>query len=98
MRQYRITRVAEGDLEQIFDYISLDNLEAARTHHARFIKLFRLIAENPNIGMLKPTFGKNIRMTPMGSYLIFHRLKENNIVEITRVLHAARNINKGLIN
>ncbi len=83
--------VAEHDLEEIGDYIALDNPNRA----VFFIREVReqcfKITDRPEAAPLRPELGEGIRMVPFGHYLIFYTVAAD-LIRIERVLHGARNI------
>jgi toxin ParE1/3/4 len=85
-----ITEPAEADLEEIGDYIARDNEVRARTFVAEIIDRCLSLGEAPE---RHPVFGnalhQEMRRCPHGAYLIFYAIVDGN-VEITRVLHGAR--------
>lgn len=96
MPKFVISTKAKSDLRSIFRYIANDNPKAAMKHNDNFLKLFQLLAENPNTGTLHEEYGDKIRVTPTGSYLVFHRFTSH--LSIVRVIHGGRNIEKDWIN
>ena len=83
---------AEKDLEDIFDYICLDNPDAAYETLLKFdtsisnLSIFPLsgvIPEDIRLQTLK------YRMLIVNNYIVFYVFKEN-VVEIRRVLHGKR--------
>lgn len=91
MRLVRLTESAVQDLEKIYDYIALDNIDAADRVKHRLQKRWCAAAENPGIGRKRDELRPNIRSLNEGSYLIFYRQIENGI-EILRILHGAMNL------
>lgn len=91
MSKYRVSPQAEGDLIEMWQYISSDGVEAANSLLDSFTEKFELIAEYPKVGRARPELGRNLRSFPAGRYVIFYRPK-SDAVEIVRVLHSARDI------
>jgi toxin ParE1/3/4 len=87
----RFTEAATQDLEEIYDYIALDNIEAAERLQARLQKRWRGAAENPGTGRRRPELRQDLRSVTEGNYLIFYRQIEDGI-EIVRISHGARDI------
>jgi toxin ParE1/3/4 len=79
------------DLEDIHDFVALDSPSAA----ARLVALIRerwfLLFENPMMGRSRSEFGPNLRIVPIGNYLIFYRPADNG-VQILRVVSGFRDI------
>lgn len=89
----RIVRApsAQADAIEIWTYIAEDNAEAASRLLDRFNRVVRTISMQPNIGKAATELAPNLRVFPIGSYLIFYRPIKNG-VEIVRLLHSARDI------
>jgi toxin ParE1/3/4 len=71
--------------------IAQDNPAAATRLLARFDRLFHTLAAQPNSGKKVDELAPNLRLMPLGSYLIFYRPLPDG-VEIARILHGARDI------
>lgn len=88
---------ADRDLNNQFEYIAKDNLEAAIRFYEAAFSTFDVLATNPQIGPTREF--KDPQLTDVRiwlvkgfeKYLIFYRAT-NELVEILRVLHAARDI------
>jgi toxin ParE1/3/4 len=91
MGNVKITPSAESDLEEIWDYISERNVDAAQRLIKELGQKFNLLAKNPKIGRAHDEFIINLRSFPYKNYMILYFPIENGI-EIYRVLHGARNI------
>lgn len=91
--EIRYLRTAEGDLEDIFDYLVRDNPSAASATLDKFDHAISRLAQNPGLGVV-PKDGrlKNLgyRMLIIGDYLVFYVVKART-VQIRRILHGARN-------
>ncbi|MDK9721629.1 MAG: type II toxin-antitoxin system RelE/ParE family toxin [Rhodospirillales bacterium] len=86
---------AEADLEEIGDYIALDNPLRAISFIQDIRDHCQVIVRTPEAIPLRDDLLPGIRMSVHGRYLIFHHV-DNNSVRIERILHGARNI-AGLI-
>lgn len=91
MSHIRLTIPAIQDLEEIYDYIALDNVEAAERLKARLQKRWRSAADNPGIGSKRDYLQPNLRSVREGNYVILYHQIEDGI-EIVRILHGARDI------
>ncbi len=91
MSHVRLSHEASRDLEEIEDYISRDNPDAA----ARLILLVRekcaLLSQQPGMGRDRSDVLSGLRGFPVGNYVIFYQPVDDGI-EIVRVLHGARDI------
>lgn len=87
----RLSRLAEGDLENIADYIARDNPSAANAFVMEILGRCELLAASPKIGRDRSDLRANTRSFPIGHYVVFFQTILNGI-EILRVLHSARDI------
>lgn len=104
MRIYlSITSSADKDVDDCFDYIAHDNLDAAQRFYHSAYATFQVLCENPFIGKncdFGPAELQHLRMwfvEGFDKYLIFYRVNGNTL-EIIRVLHSARDIERNLID
>jgi toxin ParE1/3/4 len=88
----RILPQAERDLEDIWEFIALDDPVAASSFVSDLLQLGARIAEMPRMGRARPELGEQIRAHPHGAYLIFYRPLDEGGIEIWRILHGARDI------
>jgi len=82
---------ANRDLEEVKNYISQDNLDAA----VRLILLIRekcaLLSKQPGMGRDRSDILSGLRGFPVGNYVIFYQ-PMNAGIAVVRVLHGARDI------
>ncbi len=85
-----LTDAAEADLEQIGDFIAVDNPLRADSFVSELVERCLGLAHHP---LRHPVFlnhaGREIRRFPHGGYLIFYSIEED-AVEIHHVVHSAR--------
>jgi toxin ParE1/3/4 len=93
MPDFIISREAEDDINEILDFIANDNFDASISLYARMIDTFEMLADNPMAGRDRADLKDGMRYFPIGSYLIFYRVWAGK-VSITRVLHAARDLDE----
>jgi len=86
---FRLLPAAETDIEEIAFYIAEDNPPAARRWLNNIIAKCRQLADMPEMGVARVDVRPDLRMLPVGNYLILYRRAGSNI-EIVRVLHGAR--------
>lgn len=91
MARYRLTRKARRDLYDIWLYIAADSERQADRFIDRLTENFGLLGRNPLIGRERQDLRSGYRSFPVGSYLIFYRVR-NPGVEISRVLHGGRDL------
>lgn len=91
MARVRKTVLAEQDLEEIWLYIAADNIVAADALIDKLIEKSALLAANAELGRGRPEIHAGLRSFPVGNYILFYRPEPGGI-ELTRVLHGARDI------
>jgi toxin ParE1/3/4 len=86
---YRLSALAEQDLEEIWSYVAED---ASPTAADRLIDCiidrFDLLSERPGMGRARPEFGPSVRSFVVENYIIYYR--EEGDVLIARILHGRR--------
>lgn len=92
------TTEAQTWLRDIYDYISIDNPDAAaRTIKGIFLKVQRL-TDHPQIGQKYEFVGlREIRILLYGHYRIAYLIKPDNNIDILGVFHGALNIERYLV-
>lgn len=91
MPKYHLTSRADVDLDEIVEFIALDNIDAAVALDDRFSEIFEMLGDNPKIGRERPELDYGLRSFPVGSYVVFYRAWSSEVL-IVRVLHAARDL------
>jgi plasmid stabilization system protein ParE len=92
LADYYLTREARNDLQNILDYIADDSIEAALKVHSRFLEIFNLLAENPEIGHFRSDLTtRPVRLFPVYSYLVVY-LADSHPAQIVRVLGGAQDL------
>jgi len=92
--EIRVNPVAAADLQEIKDYITQDNPDAAQKTVKSILSKIESLLEFPEIGSLlapKIKLKSKYRYLVSGPYYIFY-VHENNIVSVQRVLHTKRDI------
>ena len=86
---YRLSALAERDLEEIWSYVAED---ASPTTADRLIDdiigRFDLLAEQPSMGRARPEFGAAVRSFAVENYVIYYC--HDGDVLIARILHGRR--------
>lgn len=86
---YRLSGLAERDLEEIWSYVAEDASPATADRLIdAIIDRFELLAEQPRMGRLRPEFGTGIRSFAVENHVVYYRHDEE--VLIARVLHGRR--------
>jgi len=102
-RRLFIKPEADRDINNQFTYIADDNLEAAIRFYEAAFASFNLLLANPFVGPARPFDSPQLMdirlwfVTDFHKYLIFYRVT-NEFVEIVRVLHSARDIDRIMVN
>ena len=91
MKQVRIASAAEKDLEEIWLYIAVDNVDAADKFIDRVLDQLGFLAGTPRMGRSRNDIVPNLRSWPVGNYVVFYR-DTAVALEIVRVLHGARDV------
>ncbi len=95
--KYRISEQAIADLYDIWVYTFRKwSKEQADRYYDLIIGEIEFIADNYLIGKSAEQTRRNYRVTKIKSHLIFYRKREDEIVEIVRILHQRMNIKKRL--
>jgi toxin ParE1/3/4 len=92
MNRYRLARLADTDLDEIWRHVASDNVTAADGLTAKLFDTFQLLATHPKMGEPRSEFRRGeFRCFSVGNYVIFFRHAEG-VVEIARIVHGARDI------
>ena len=66
---------ADGDLLEIWSYVSPNGLGAADEFLDRFERAFELLAAQPFAGRARDELAPGSRSFPVGNYLVFYRVR-----------------------
>ena len=92
MKRFILTPRARRDVNDIWDYIAADNIEAADQVLDALDKAIVKLAKNPGMGHWREDLAdKRHRFFLVYSYLIVYR-HETRPLQIIRVLHASRDV------
>lgn len=87
----RRSETAIDDLAEVWDYIAADNVAAAEKVVRDLLILFEKTADHPELGRSVDEIGEGVRLRARGSHLLIYRLiPTDNVVELVRVVHGAR--------
>jgi toxin ParE1/3/4 len=86
---YRLLPVAISDIENIVMTIAADNIAAAQHWYDRLYKTFETLGTMPEMGAPRFDVRPDMRLFPMGNYLILYRATDAS-AEIVRVVHGAQ--------
>ena len=92
MNRYVLSVAAELDLDEIWEYIAQDNLDAADRWIGKLFDAFQLLAQTPTIGHKREDLTPlPVLFWPVGAYLILYRV-QSEWIEIVAVTQGARDI------
>ena len=89
---YVLSPDALQDLQDIWDFVALDNVNAADRLEDEFFNAFEKLARQPGMGHTRPDITeRDVRFWPSGSYLIVYRAR-STALQILAVLHGSRDV------
>jgi plasmid stabilization system protein ParE len=92
MLGYYLVPQARTDLREILSYIAEDNVDAVGKVLDRFLEIFELLGENPDMGHFRDDLTTHpVRFFPVYSYLVIY-LADTSPVEVVRVLGGAQDL------
>ena len=92
MSTYVLGRGSESDLDEIWEYIARDNVEAADRWIAKLFDAFELLGRSPGIGHMRTDLTPYpLLFWSVGAYVIIYRAKCHP-VEIVAVTQGSRDI------
>jgi plasmid stabilization system protein ParE len=92
MKAFVFTPLAARDLNEIWDYLASDNIQAADRVLVALEKALHRLAKNPGQGHRREDLAdRRHRFFLVYSYLIVYR-SETKPMQVIRVLHASRDI------
>ena len=92
MAIYVISPEADQDLQDIWEFIAHDDVDAADRWDSKLREAFSLLAQNPRIGHNRKDIARfPVLFWPVGKYLIVYRILGKNI-EIAAVTQGSRDI------
>lgn len=81
-------------MEDIFEYIALENPEAAKQVVVSIYERAQVLQVHPEIGYRYLSSERNVRILLYGHYRIAYLLKEDRNVEVLGVFHSSLDIDK----
>jgi plasmid stabilization system protein ParE len=92
MSLYVLSTGAEFDLNEIWEYIAQDNIDAADRWIERLFDAFEMLARAPGMGHKREDLTNlSVLFWPVGAYLVIYRAMRER-VEIVAVTQGARDI------
>lgn len=90
MKTYRVSPLAQRDLDEAWVYVALaSGVSRADRLIDQITKRFALLAAYPNAGRPRDELAPSVRSFAVASYVIYYRTQENRVL-ISRVLHGKR--------
>ncbi len=80
---------AVNDLEDLHEYIALDNPKAAGKEVEKVVNSIGLLRENPAMGRAGRVPRTRELVIPKSSHIVAYRVKDN-VLEVLRILHGSR--------
>lgn len=91
MKHVFFSDLARSDLDEIWDYIAQDNVDAADRVIDDLMATIGKLLSMPHSGRARPELAPRIRSFPCGRYIVFYR-PEEECIAIARVLHGSRDL------
>jgi plasmid stabilization system protein ParE len=89
---YILSTAADFDLDEIWEYIAADNIDAADRWIAKLFDAFEALGQMPGIGHRREDLTSYpVLFWPVGAYLIIYRA-ERRPIEIVAVTQGSRDI------
>ncbi len=90
MKRYRLSTLAESDLEDIWVYVARDRgVDVADRVVADIMDRVVLLASHPKAGRLRNEIAAGLRSFPVRNHIIYYRHEPAHIL-VARVLHGSR--------
>lgn len=92
MKRFTLSPEAASDIRDIWSYIAVDSVKAARKVRLRLFDACQRLAENPRIGHVREDLtDQPVLFWPVGSYLIIYD-PESKPLSIVRVVRGTRDV------
>ncbi|MEC4818864.1 MAG: type II toxin-antitoxin system RelE/ParE family toxin [Scytonema sp. PMC 1069.18] len=72
MNRYKISQLAQQDLEDIWVYLAQNNQIAADKQIANILNRLPMLAQFPDMGQMRDDLGEKLRSFPVKPYMIFY--------------------------
>lgn len=97
MSNYKLTKLAEYDLEKIWEYTVKEwSMNQAEKYIDSLLSGFEAIGEGKIKGKAIDSVLKGYKKALHGKHYIFFRFSQDNVAEIIRVLHVSMDVEKHL--
>lgn len=98
MAEIRWTEESAQWLQDIYEYISADNPDAAEKVISKVYEKAQVLIEHPEIGHKYQTVsGRQVRILLYGHYRITYLIKESGNIDIVGVFHGSLDIDRYLV-
>jgi toxin ParE1/3/4 len=99
MPQFQFTNNAVKDLSDIWIYtVETWSESQADKYYKLIINACSAIAKEPQIGKVYPEIYSGLKGKLISKHIIFYRVREDESIEITRILHERMDVNNKLKN
>lgn len=88
-----VTKTADSDIDDAFDFIAQDNVEAARRFTGEIVTHLHRLAALGHAGVPRDSIRPGLRLSIFGRYNIYFRVTEEQTI-ILRVVHSARDVGR----
>jgi len=90
VNRYRLSPLAELDLEEIWLYVAQDRgVDTADRLIDQIAKRLGVVAAHPAAGRLRDEIAPGVRSFPVRNYVIYYRPSDDGVL-VSRVLHGKR--------
>jgi toxin ParE1/3/4 len=72
MNRYKISQLAQQDLEDTWVYLAQNNQIAADKQIANILNRLPMLAQFPDIGQMRDELGEKLRSFPVKPYIVFY--------------------------
>ncbi len=97
MAKYKLTNQAVVDLNEIWEYTFLEwSEQQADKYYDSLLTSCEEIANNPSLGRSYQGVRKDLFGVSVNKHIVFYRIINENLIEITRILHERMDIESRL--
>ena len=93
MRKYRLTGLANQDLNEIWEYtFEKWSIKQADLCYEQLIESFNQITLNPDLGKFYDGIKPKLRGLKVARHIVFYELMDEETVEISRILYQSMDV------
>ena len=93
------TEASVSDMKEIFDFIASDSKRYAEITNYKIFQRVQDLIFNPKLGRIVPEFNNSlIRELIEGRYRIIYKIKNEKQVDVIRIYHSSRLLNKKVLS